>query len=76
MKHVAALKRLEWVNLSYTQVGDEGVKHLLALKHLRGLILQNTGVSADAVKKLQQSLPDLNILYSNRRTRGRAGPRR
>ena len=55
------LTKLEYLNLSYTEVTDAGLVHLEGLTKLSWLWLQGTKVSEDAVKKLQQALPGCNI---------------
>ena len=48
--------------LGDTQVTDAGLVHLQRLTQLRWLLLHNTKVTDEGVRKLQQALPDCQIV--------------
>ena len=51
------------LDLTRTQVNDEGLTHLQGLKNLEKLRLLNNRVSTDKIAKLQSELPDCEIRY-------------
>jgi hypothetical protein len=62
LKHVAALKRLQVLDLSATRVTDLGLKKLAWLKDLRWLNLRTPDVTAKGVAALQKELPKCKIM--------------
>jgi hypothetical protein len=61
MKQVAALKRLETLNICYTGVTDAGLKRMAGLTKLRTLNLTGDKVTDDGVAALQKALQDCKI---------------
>jgi hypothetical protein len=61
LQGIAALKQLQYLNLSDTRVTDAGLKELAALKHLRSLDLKNTKATDAGMRQLQKALPGLRI---------------
>jgi hypothetical protein len=49
-------------DLGHTQIGDDGLKHLSGLTELKSLSLNGTQVTDQGIKKLQQALPNCNIV--------------
>ncbi len=60
--HLKGLNRLRSLNFSGTQITDAGLHHLEGLTKLTRLDLTNTRVTNEGVEKLQQVLPDCEIL--------------
>ena len=55
--------RLQWLDLSYNKIGDEGICHLQAFPYLQALFLFGCGISGKGVQFLSQlEFPDLNVL--------------
>ncbi|MHC4407255.1 MAG: hypothetical protein ACYTG0_47200, partial [Planctomycetota bacterium] len=63
LEHLAELTELDWLYLGGTAVTDAGLQSLADLRKLRRLDLDQTNVTAEGVKKLQEALPDCEILY-------------
>jgi hypothetical protein len=51
------------VDLSGTEVTDDGLKHLIRLIDLRQLSLVATHVTADGVLELEQAIPGLRVVW-------------
>jgi hypothetical protein len=47
----------------HTEVGDAGLEHLKSLTQLRFLVLSGTKVSDTGVQRLQQALPQCEIVH-------------
>ncbi|MCE9545524.1 MAG: HEAT repeat domain-containing protein [Planctomycetia bacterium] len=62
LKHLAQLKHLKTLHLGQNQIGDAGLEHLAALGQLEELSVNNTRVTEQGLKKLQQSLPNCEIM--------------
>ncbi len=62
LKHLKTLKDLEYLNLYNTEVTDAGIEHLKALKNLKKLYVWKSGVTEDGISKLNQLLPDAQIV--------------
>jgi hypothetical protein len=58
-------RRLEYLDLHYTNLTDAGLEHLVGLTTLRHLDVRVTQVTADGVKKLQRALPKCKIDYEH-----------
>jgi hypothetical protein len=54
------IKNLKVINLSNTNITDEGLAHL-KIPTLRFLKLQRTKTTRDGIKKLQAELPDTDV---------------
>lgn len=65
LKFISNLKNLEYLNLYQTKISNAGLEHLKKLKNLKSLSLRGTKVNAQGVKKLQESLPELEISFGN-----------
>jgi Leucine-rich repeat (LRR) protein len=52
LKHLAGLKQLQWLLLSFNKVTDAGLKHLAGLKQLQWLDLSHTKVTDGGLKHL------------------------
>jgi len=61
LEHLKELTKLESLNLSGTQVTDEGLQDLNGLTELRSLRLFDTHVTEEGIKELQKALPKCNI---------------
>jgi len=64
LAHLKTLTNLRDLSLNGTQVTDPGLLHLKGLTSLRRLELQNTQVTPAGVRKLQQALPNCEILHA------------
>ena len=62
LEHLEGLTNLGFLYLSNTNVTDAGLEHLTGLKRLEILSLHITNVTDEGVKKLQQSLPNCEIV--------------
>ncbi len=62
LEHLKGLSNLFFLRLNSTQITDVGLVHIEGLTKLRWLDLGNTKVSAGGVKKLQQALPNCQII--------------
>jgi hypothetical protein len=56
-------EHLRSLDLSYTRVTDTGLVHVEGLPGLEVLNLRNTQVTDEGVKKLQEALPDCEIIH-------------
>ena len=65
LKRLRDLAQLEYLDLSRTAVTDAGLVHLVELTNLRVLDLRFTEVTYGGVMKLQQALPNCEILHSS-----------
>ena len=63
LEHLKGLTSLEELDLSHTQVTDAGLKHLKGLASLEYLGLCCNKVSNEGVKKLQEALPNCQIIH-------------
>jgi hypothetical protein len=61
VKHLAALGKLQSLNLSFTAVTDAGLEPIARLTELKLLVLQNVKVGKTALLKLQRALPNCAI---------------
>jgi CMP-2-keto-3-deoxyoctulosonic acid synthetase len=59
---VKGLPQLEALSLDRATVSDAGLEHLKELTQLRCLFLRGTKVTDEGVKKLQQALPNCQII--------------
>ena len=62
LAHLKGLTQLQNLLLDNTQVTDAGLEHLKGLTQLQHLLLFNTQVTDEGVKKLQQALPNCEII--------------
>ena len=62
MVHLKDLKNLEVLYLNHTRITDAGLVHLEGLTNLEYLNLEQTHVTDEGVKKLQEALPDCEII--------------
>ncbi len=60
--HLSNAQYLEYLNLYDTSVSDSGLQHLSTLPSLRSLFLWETEVTSEGVERLQQALPDAEIV--------------
>ena len=60
-EHAAALKNLLWLDVSGSQISDQGIVQLQALKNLRRLDVSGTPIS-DKALRVVEGLPDLDWL--------------
>ena len=61
--HLKGLTSLKSLNLIYTQITDAGLVHLAGLTSLQGLFLEETQVTDAGVARLQEALPNCEILH-------------
>jgi len=61
--HLQRLTNLLMLNLCETQITDAGLEHLKAMTNLKTLWLDYTQVTNEGVAKLQQALPNCNIVH-------------
>lgn len=62
LQHLKSFTDLTYLNLYDTQVTDAGLEHLKDLKNLKRLFVWKSGVTEEGIKKLNESLPDLQIV--------------
>ena len=62
LEHIKGLDQLELLDLSNTLVTDAGLEALKGMNRLQHLHLHQTKVTAEGVKKLQQALPECEIV--------------
>ncbi len=62
LKYLKALSYLRSLQLTWNAVSDAGLEHLTGLTQLKSLELQHTQVTDTGVKKLQQALPNCEII--------------
>ena len=62
LEHLSGLTRLETLNLENTKVTDTGLEQLKGLTQLQRVDLTGTKVSDEGVKKLQEALPNCEIV--------------
>ena len=60
--HLSNAQYLEYLNLYDTSISDSGLQHLSTLPSLQSLFLWETEVTPDGVERLQQALPDAEIV--------------
>jgi hypothetical protein len=58
-----SLPEIGYLDISGTVVTDAGLDHLRGLKHLMTLRLSGTKVTEDGIMKLQQALPNCEIVH-------------
>ncbi|MBC8875975.1 MAG: hypothetical protein H8E44_41655 [Planctomycetes bacterium] len=63
MEHLSGLSNLEELHLSHTQITNDELKHPEGLTGLEALDLQHTQVTEEGVKKLQEALPNCEIIH-------------
>ncbi len=63
LKHLQALPQLQALCLNNTQITDAGLVYLRGLQQLKSLNLTGTSVADAGVKKLQQALPNCQIVW-------------
>ena len=61
LAHLKGLQQLEYLNLYGTAVTDAGLAQLAGLKNLKNLYLWQTKVTPEGAKKLNESLPNVDI---------------
>jgi len=61
LTHLAGLTRLEYLDLSLTDVTDEGLVHLEPLANLRTVRHSDTRVTATGIQRLQAVLPNVEF---------------
>ncbi len=64
LEHLKGLTNLKSLHLKSMQVTDAGLEHLKGLTNLKELWLLNTQATEDGVKKLQEALPDCEIIHA------------
>lgn len=62
LNYLKELSNLEYLNLYATHVTDAGLEQLTGLKHLKRLYVWQSGVTDEGIRKLNESLPDLQIV--------------
>lgn len=62
LQHLKSFKDLEYLNVYDTKITDAGLEHLKGLKNLKKLYVWKTAVTEAGMKKLNESLPDLEIV--------------
>ena len=62
LENLKQLRRLEVLQLMRTQVTDGGLHHLKGLSNLKALYLGRTQVTEEGMTKLQQALPNCEIV--------------
>ena len=62
--HLKGLTNLKYLDLDgNTQITDAGLEHLKGMTSLRGVELMRTSVTDEGVKRLQEALPDCEIIH-------------
>jgi hypothetical protein len=60
---LAMFSELRYLSLEATGITDDGLEHIGGMTNLRELWLYETEVTPEGVKKLQEALPDCEIVY-------------
>ena len=58
---IAGFKKLKTLNISGTQISDEGIRKIGELPHLKLLKMVNTGASYDVIDELVEKRKDLVV---------------
>ncbi len=61
LKRLAAMSRLEYLNISVSQLTDEGLRELQILKSLKYLDVKQTRVTREGVAEFQKAVPGCQI---------------
>jgi hypothetical protein len=61
--HLRSLEKLRIVSLNGTEVTDAAIEHLCGLAELTYVSLERTQVTPEGVAKLQEALPECEIIY-------------
>lgn len=64
LKYLESMADLQELSLRFTDITDTGLVHLNGLKNLERIDLSDTQVTPEGVKKLQEALPECEIVYS------------
>ncbi len=59
LKHIAAMDRLEYLELSDTKLSDAGLSRLASLVRLRTIDLHGSGVTIEGMAQLREMLPGI-----------------
>ena len=62
LQHLSELQNLQQLDLSSTVVTDDSLAHLHNLKNLMRISLNNTFVSEEGIKRLQEHLPNAQVV--------------
>ncbi len=62
LEHLKGLTQLRSLDLARAKVTDDGLEHLKGLTRLRQLHLKGTKVTDEGIKKLQEALPNCEIV--------------
>ena len=63
LEHLKGMTNIDILQLNGTKVTDACLEHLEGLTNLGFLRLKNTNVTPEGVKKLQEALPNCDIMY-------------
>ena len=63
MRHLEGLCNLQELSFDDVHISDAGLEHLVGLTKLELLIVTNTDVTPEGIRKLQEALPNCEIMY-------------
>ena len=63
LEHIKGLSQLQMLILSGPQITDKGLEHIKGLSQLQMLTLSGPQITDEGVKKLQQELPNCQIVH-------------
>lgn len=64
VRHLVAMKTVEWLNLADTSITDASLDQLAAARSLKVLIVAGSKVTPEGVEKLRKARPDCRVIWA------------